>query len=85
MSRDAGVVRDRAGLNRLLEGIDRLAGRHGESLPLVAAQLIARSALEREESRGAHWRSDFPETAAKARRTFITFADAQPVLWEPAE
>jgi len=85
MSLHAGVERSGAGLSRLLDGIDRLAGRQGEALPLVAARLIAQAALDREESRGAHWRSDFPEAAAKARRTFITFADAQPVLREPAE
>ena len=28
---------------------------------LVVARLIARGALRREESRGGHWRSDFPE------------------------
>jgi L-aspartate oxidase len=85
MSLHAGVERSGAGLSRLIDGIDRLAGRHGEALPLVAARLIAQAGLDREESRGAHWRSDFPETAAKARRTFITFADAQPALREPAE
>ena len=85
MSLHAGVERSGVGLSRLIDGIDRLAGRHGEALPLVAARLIAQAGLDREESRGAHWRSDFPETAAKARRTFITFADAQPALREPAE
>ncbi|MEA2384181.1 MAG: L-aspartate oxidase [Solirubrobacteraceae bacterium] len=46
--RDAGLVRTRAGLERLLDDRD----------PLVA--LIARHALLREESRGAHARADFP-------------------------
>ena len=85
MSLHAGVERSGAGLSRLLGGIDTLSARHGESLPMITARLIAQAALDREESRGAHWRSDFPETAAKARRTFITFADAQPALREPAE
>jgi L-aspartate oxidase len=44
-----------AGPRRSAQGLARLAG---ESYPL--ARLIARSALEREESRGAHLRSDFP-------------------------
>ena len=85
MSLHAGVERSGAGLSRLIDGIDTLSARHGEALPLITARLIAQAALDREESRGAHWRSDFPETAAKARRTFITFADAQPALREPAE
>jgi L-aspartate oxidase len=46
--RDAGVVRDAAGLGRLLED------------PHPLARLIARCGLAREESRGAHLRSDRP-------------------------
>ncbi len=47
--RDAGIVRSREGLERLL----------GDPHPL--ARLIARCALARSESRGAHQRSDHPE------------------------
>jgi L-aspartate oxidase len=46
----AGLVRDAAGLERLL------------SDPFPLARLIASSALAREESRGAHQRSDHPDT-----------------------
>jgi len=46
--RDAGLVRDAAGLRRLTES------------PHLLARLIARSALAREESRGGHFRADFP-------------------------
>jgi L-aspartate oxidase len=46
--RDAGIVRTREGLERLL----------GDPHPL--ARLIAACALQREESRGAHQRADFP-------------------------
>ncbi|HEX8715158.1 MAG TPA: FAD-binding protein, partial [Solirubrobacteraceae bacterium] len=47
--RDAGIVRSADGLRRLLDS----------EHPLVRA--IARCALARQESRGAHTRSDFPE------------------------
>ncbi|HEU0304841.1 MAG TPA: L-aspartate oxidase [Gaiellaceae bacterium] len=48
MWRDAGLVRDAAGLRRLIAS------------PHLLARLIARSALAREESRGGHFRADFP-------------------------
>jgi L-aspartate oxidase len=44
---------------------------------LAAARLVTVSALMREESRGAHWRSDFPRTAETGARRFLTLADAQ--------
>jgi L-aspartate oxidase len=81
MSLNAGVGRSGAGLTRLLADIDALAARHGQALPLIAARLIACSALDREESRGGHWRMDFPEPAAVARRTFTTLSS----ICEPAE
>jgi L-aspartate oxidase len=74
MSRDAGVVRDEAGLQRLLAQIDGLEHAHGAALPLLAARILAQAALNRAESRGAHYRSDFPQSAP-ARRTFTTLAD----------
>jgi L-aspartate oxidase len=48
MWRDAGLIRDATGLERLTESSHLLA------------RLIARSALAREESRGGHFRVDFP-------------------------
>ena len=74
MSRDAGVVRDGAGLTNLLAEIDGFEATHGRAGPLVAARLVAQCALDRKESRGGHYRSDFPE-ALPPRRTFVTFAD----------
>jgi L-aspartate oxidase len=80
MSRNVGVVRDRAGLVEALSTIEELAGRmrtpQGRNA-LVAAKLVAAAALTREESRGGHYRSDFPEPDPKfGRRTFMTLEQA---------
>lgn len=75
MSRDAGVVREAAGLVRVLTLIDQLEREHGAAAALVAARLIAAPALERRESRGAHYRSDFPLAEATARRTITHLTD----------
>ncbi|MET0546444.1 MAG: L-aspartate oxidase [Caulobacterales bacterium] len=71
MSLQAGVTRDADGLSALLELIDALSVEHGEASPLSAARLIAAAALAREESRGGHYRSDFPALSDKAQRTFL--------------
>lgn len=69
MSGCVGVVRDEAGLTEALEVIARLETAAPGALPLVAARLIAEAALERRESRGGHFRSDYPEAAAIADHT----------------
>jgi L-aspartate oxidase len=79
MARDAGVVRDAAGLVRLLGVIDVLEAAHGVAPTLVAARLIAAAALQRRESRGAHFRSDYPKTAAVSRHSLLTLAQARAV------
>ncbi len=48
MWENAGLIRDARGLEKLLHS------------PHVLASLVARSALAREESRGGHFRADFP-------------------------
>ncbi|MDD3838510.1 MAG: L-aspartate oxidase [Phenylobacterium sp.] len=74
MSRDAGVIRNAEGLTRLIGEIDELEARYGRTPELVAARLVSASALQREESRGGHYRTDFPDLAP-ARRTFVTLSD----------
>ncbi|PYO45356.1 MAG: succinate dehydrogenase/fumarate reductase flavoprotein subunit, partial [Candidatus Rokuibacteriota bacterium] len=50
---------------------------------LTAAQLVVASALARRESRGAHWRRDFPAPAATAPVSIrVQRRDGAPVVWE---
>jgi L-aspartate oxidase len=76
MWRDVGLFREREGLERTLAVLDPawrdIDARIGNGEPLDAAgwrfasiltvgRLVARAALRREESRGGHYRSDFPQ------------------------
>jgi L-aspartate oxidase len=76
MDRDAGVVRDAAGLRRLLGEIGQLKRAHGSALELVTARLVAEAALARTHSRGAHFRADFPALTESVRtmRTLVPVA-----------
>jgi len=79
MSRDVGVVRDRAGLRRAfnaLTQIERAAG--GDTIlsnMALAARFIAGAALMRRESRGAHFRSDCPAGGKPAKHSLLTLAE----------
>jgi L-aspartate oxidase len=77
MARDAGVVRNEAGLTRLLDLITDLDKRAPGALALVSARLIATCALHRRESRGSHYRSDYPQTEAVGARTFTNWVEVQ--------
>lgn len=70
MASKCGVVRDASGLSSILSKLDALQDAHGPARALIAARLIASAALNREESRGGHFRSDFPQTRPDALRTF---------------
>ena len=85
MSEGAGVVRDAAGLTETLAVIARLEAETPGALPLIAARLIAEAALARHESRGGHFRRDYPDAALVAGHTRLriqsqdakSFADAE--------
>jgi L-aspartate oxidase len=67
-----------------LAGLERDAERLRELLddPHPLARLVARSALAREETRGAHARADFPDTdpALDRRHTVVDPGDGAPAL-----
>jgi L-aspartate oxidase len=70
MWKDVGIIRSGVGLKRATLHLDEIAARvsnpktrraHEAQNLHLAGFLVTRSALKREESRGAHYRTDFPE------------------------
>ena len=80
MTDGAGVVRDGAGLAACLRRIAEIEAAQPDCPALLnmtaTATLIAAAALMRRESRGAHFRTDFPQTAPEGRRSRLTLAQA---------
>ncbi|HEY7933204.1 MAG TPA: FAD-dependent oxidoreductase [Solirubrobacteraceae bacterium] len=68
--RDAGIERDAEGLSRL--GSD----------PHPLARMIARCALERNESRGAHRRTDHPDSDPRLDHRHVVLAGQLEVSWQ---
>ncbi|MEP1205873.1 MAG: L-aspartate oxidase [Rhizobiaceae bacterium] len=80
MSAEFGVVRDPQGMLEGLKTILQLEEKNKLQRfenALITAKMIAVSALLREESRGGHYRTDFPnEIPELARRSFLTWSAA---------
>jgi L-aspartate oxidase len=82
MTAHVGVIRDGTGLARALSEIAAME-RECTAIPALrnmatAALMVAAGAYQRRESRGGHYRSDYPKSdPAQARRTFITLDDAR--------
>jgi L-aspartate oxidase len=71
-----GIVRTKQGLEQAGRGLDALVSERDPFDPVLlaleAARLVVEAALRRRESRGAHFRQDFPDTdPAQAHRSFL--------------
>jgi L-aspartate oxidase len=78
MSRDLGVLRDAGGLEQAVHALFRLSRSPNASAQALLPLMIAVAALDRRESRGAHWRTDFPGHAPSGPvRRFLTWHEAQ--------
>ena len=79
MSRHVGLERSEEGLQEALDVIARLehfSGGEPALLNMLAtARLVTAGALDRRESRGGHWRGDFPMTRKDGQRSFMTLMD----------
>lgn len=95
---EVGLVRSHGGLVRAIDGIAALSdadepaqaddpaqsdGAHGAEDALTVAMLVARAALLRRESRGAHARTDHPATDPSLARPLFVRADAAAAAEEP--
>jgi L-aspartate oxidase len=82
MTDGAGVVRNARGLQKTLDEIRQIEAAQPDCAPLrnmtATATVIVTAALNRRESRGAHFRSDYPKTDdAMGRRSFLTLNDTR--------
>jgi len=81
MARLVGVERNEAGLRdalTIIDQIERAGGAEPALLNMTAtARLVTVAALERRESRGGHFRTDYPKTDLAGQRSFMTLVDAE--------
>jgi L-aspartate oxidase len=82
MTLEVGIIRDADGLQAAISGIDaRFAAQTGMRCNSIAEMelrnvtllsgLVARAAMARTESRGAHYRSDFPTTEESWHKNLV--------------
>jgi L-aspartate oxidase len=86
MTRNLGLERNEhdmcAALSTIL-AVERAANGEPSLLNMTAAaKLVAAAALSRRESRGAHFRTDYPQTAKIAVRSRLTLAEADRIAAE---
>jgi L-aspartate oxidase len=89
MTRFVGLERNEAGLREALstiEQVERAGGNEPALLNMTAtAKLVTAAALARHESRGGHYRTDYPAVREPSARTFMTLADAEKIAQSPAD
>ncbi|MBR1232246.1 L-aspartate oxidase [Bradyrhizobium sp. AUGA SZCCT0182] len=77
MSQGLGVLRDRNAIGRLVHSLFPIAHRDGAaSDPALVGLMIAVAAYRREESRGGHFRTDYPDTLPLATPSSISLSEA---------
>jgi L-aspartate oxidase len=83
MSANMGVIRNQAGMRKALDVINELEmANHSPRFAnaLTTAKLMTTSALQRVESRGGHFRDDFPHAKPQwQRRSYMTLSEANEI------
>ncbi|WP_020594583.1 L-aspartate oxidase [Kiloniella laminariae] len=89
--RHIGLCRNRAGLQLLIKHLRKIGQEHSDASPrlrnlMTCSHLIAIAALQREESRGGHYRSDYPESLPRFQNHSVqTLGDCRIPSEKPAE
>jgi L-aspartate oxidase len=86
MSKGAALLRSEESLGDVIDVINDLNQdplmTSGLKSALASAELIVQGAMMREESRGGHHRTDFPEAEDEPMHTEICLADSAELEWE---
>ncbi len=86
MSAQVGVLRNGKGLTDAIADIDRISKSATTSTlqnMCVSAQLVATAAWQRHESRGGHFREDFPQAdMLSQKRSYCTLSQSSQTAFE---
>ncbi|ASP36285.1 MULTISPECIES: L-aspartate oxidase [Stappiaceae] len=89
LAKNVGVLRDEAGLKAALADItevEKICVRQSIKNMMIAGKIIAAAALKRQESRGGHFRKDYPdENPAMAFRSYTTLKEVQAITADALE